>query len=365
LLVVYLSRACRAQTLDARQLLLSAFVASAVPLNIIAVLIMGNFFSSADARYALSFMFYPLFSAPVLLAGIQIPSAASRRLAPCAALLLAACAALDAAALTQLGGLKRYAEHYPEWVEWADTEMTARGLTEGAANYWDTKEMILLSRSNLRLVQSTEYLVPYNWISNTRWYDRFTPRFFLCSTNPKRTDRVQESSVTAKFGEPMERLVHGERSILIYPEESGLTHWYRDHPMRQEFLGVGDAAVFAAAELPGDIGEDGASSRIAEPPARPGSVTLGPYILMPKGSYRAVIRYSATPGPDYLTSGYWQLREVIRTEPRLIREAPLDPAKNEAVIEFDLAKRSSVELLTSYTGSGILEVISISFERTR
>lgn len=363
-IVVSAALSARGRKICFTLLMVSSFVASAVLLNIGSVLLMGNFFSTADARYALAFMFYPIFSLPVLLAIPKLERVRTEWLTWVAAACFTVIAAVNAGDLARLNILQRYSGFYPEWVEWMDRETSARGLDAGAGTYWDAKELMILSSNGLVMIQSTPYLVPYNWIGNTKWYDRFAPQFFLCTSNPGFSDRAFERDVTAKFGPPTERLVHEDRVLLVYGKTNSLASWYRNHPLRQEFKIPGSAALFTAADLPGDTGEVSAAARRASAlHHRRGSLTLGPYCIMPAGRYRAEIVYSSAPGANHLTAGYWQLRKVVRNTPFLMNEGPLDPGAEKTSVEFSLDRISSVELLTAFTGSGELMVESIRFER--
>lgn len=349
--------------------LVSSFVSFGIILGMISVFSAGNFTGIHELRYVLPLLYIPLFATPALLACVVFPEKEIKGLYAGAAMLFAVIFALNLGPLSRMPELiERYSDFYPEFAQWLDRETSGRNLTCGISDYWDAKYLTLLTKKHVRLIQSTTELEPRNWISNTKWYDRYFPDFILCTTTRNHRTRISERKVIERFGPPDERIYWRCIVMLVYRPEThpDFHEWLKNHPCRVSFRKAGDKASFDASEFPGLTGHVEGRSRVAETPGDlMGFLTYGYHFTLPAGSYQVTVAYTAAPETMAEPAGKWEITTPAKEKSVIIDKGTLDPSSKEIKSIIKLQRDQSIEIRTGLCGRGRIAVHKIGVERLR
>jgi hypothetical protein len=272
--------------------------------------------------------------------------------------------AYQAPNMLDVKGLKKYEEYYPELVECLDHELEARGLSYGVGNYWDAKYVTMLSKKNIKIIQVTEDLKPYHWISNVEWYQRYLPQFILLYNSQTLLDpQASRHYITERFGLPAEEFQCQGRDVMVYSRKSDWNfHTYLSYPLYLNFDRPGAKAMFYAATLPSQVGEVMGLSRVAVD-GKVGYITYGPYIELGPGTYEAVIFYQGE--GENAAEIVWKW-DVIISKPAsfdVVKEGFLSADNKSINVNFEIYKKSIIEVRTFYNGKGCLSVHAIRLRR--
>jgi len=214
---VLAGRACRQHrrgTVSAPRLLALVFVPVAAGINLAAVVFSGR----ADfERYIIPVMVLGCCFGWAMLAaaGYQIASGQAQQAVR--RVLLVALFSFLALAIsnTSTPNLARLVHYYPALVRCLDSEMTARNLRYGIANYWQAKFISVLSHAQIRVVQVTPELEPFYWINNRAWYDHDVA-FIIIDETSTGWHRLDRAAIIGRFGEPAETVRCDTNEVLIY-----------------------------------------------------------------------------------------------------------------------------------------------------
>lgn len=116
----------------------------------------------------------------------------------------------------------------------------------------------------------------------------------------------------------------------------------------------------AAAELPGEVGQVEAQSRVAEAGRdKTGYLSYGPYITLPPGRYQVTVSYTATEAGNKWDAGRFNNPQQLAT----LAAGDVPPGSGE--LKFSFETRSSVpdvEIRTWFGGHGVFKVHQIRMQ---
>ncbi len=211
-LVSAVRRIIRRQPASLPLILLSGYAVLSGLASVVGTVGLANFPDIYAVRYMAPFFWNGLYALAIHGAGWIKPAVLLR-------LTLALAILLVAFALPTLPGvanLSRYSTYYPPLTACLDKQTEARHLTNGVAHYWDAIEVTMTARRPLHVMQVLPSLLPFLWVSNTRWYDRFPPEFLILDHNAPAGHQMSESIILARLGSPADRFECPGHSILVY-----------------------------------------------------------------------------------------------------------------------------------------------------
>lgn len=301
-----------------------------------------------------------VFAAMVMLSRLRLIAAVEQRGPFFLVALFAVTVALNCGYLSRASEIVKYADGAPAWVKILDERTGRLGLKCGVTDYWLAKPAMLFSSRNVKMIQSTTGLMPYDWISNRNWYDRFAPDFVLCASNGSAGDRIREQDVVSRFGAPSVREDIGGLVLLGYPGENGkFAGWWRNHPMRVRFGSAGERAVYEVRDLAGE------PVRIQAPEWPAGSSAFGVRRTLPMGEYSIRVRYEGTMDEKNTPPGAWEAMRVAKDKGRPIGGGMLSGVTNVVDGSFVVGGDSQVDIRILFSGGGSLIVQAIELERRR
>ncbi len=185
-----------------------------------AYLISANLKGREESRYLLPF---------VLMGGALVGRVLAGRVASprLAALTLGLLGLLGLAyGVTVAGDLRKpvATNSVPELAQWLES----RGLRHGYGPYWDASIVTVTSRNRVtvrairvRPRQSKLVMEPFQWMSNTRWYEETPARFVVYKADPgiKNGFGVNESNCEQYFGPPRSRHRVGPYVVLVWDHD--------------------------------------------------------------------------------------------------------------------------------------------------
>jgi hypothetical protein len=328
-------------------------------------------------RWMLSYMFPVtlglVFAAAPMVSRSRLDAQASAVARLLLALAYAAVVALNCGHLSRIDELTRYADGATEWVRRLDREAARLGLRCGVTDYWLAKPVTLFSATGLRMIQSTPDMMPLDWISNRKWYDRFEPRFICCTTNANLSDRIRERDVVAKFGVPTARHTIDDMVLLVYPPADGLSDpqpgtepgahlydWWRNHPMRVRFDRTGDRATYNVSLLTGRR-----KVSLSAPRNPAGSFAFGLRRTLPRGDYAVRVAYEAISDTECASPGSWMAARVAKDTAQPLGDGMLRFGTNMVGGVFSVGWDSHIDLRIIYSGYGTLTPHKLELERLR
>lgn len=225
----------------------------------------------------------------------------------------------------------RFAEHssasMPELAECIRPE--ENGTVIG--DYWTAKRNIFLSDRQILVQQVGLDGMPQFWNYNDDWFEGPMPAksIFIKGLDP--------SLIRNRFGEPASKKTCAGSELWTYPRGISI--------IDSEYL---------ASSLPSQTGALAGTSRVATLTDAQGALTFGPYLALPKGSYRVSISYSAS-----TRGNTWDI--AVNGGRSVVAGGDLNPARNS--VDFDLIlndRARALEVRTYYMGYGVLTINSIS-----
>jgi hypothetical protein len=150
---------------------------------------------------------------------------------------------------------------------------------------------------------------------------------------------------------------------MVYSRKSDWNfHTYLSYPLYLNFDRPGAKAMFYAATLPSQVGEVMGLSRVAVD-GKVGYITYGPYIELGPGTYEAVIFYQGE--GENAAEIVWKW-DVIISKPAsfdVVKEGFLSADNKSINVNFEIYKKSIIEVRTFYNGKGCLSVHAIRLRR--
>jgi hypothetical protein len=199
-----------------------------------------------------------------------------------------------------------------------------------------------------------------HFINNLNWYNNDFD-FVVTEDHGTTLRAIQSTKIIRQFGEPADRFECNDRNgarreVLVYnrPEDRSFQQQYRTHFARQ----------FAAADLPGQIGDIiGTSRSVQEGPA--GFLAYGPYIELFLGDYRFELDYESH-SPEEEPAGKWDVlfHPSTTSSPDIIADGLLTGhGSNTITGRFAIREPGEIEIRTFYTGHGSLKVNRLLIKR--
>jgi hypothetical protein len=161
----------------------------------------------------------PVFSWPVVTAGLLIGSRMGVRLIPVAivvSLLAVASLGADAYDLTRQNGVA--GRLYPDDIACIDDALERQSLQNGIAQYWDAKYIQTFSRLDLTMAQYLENLEPMKWITSGRYF-RNSYDFAVVSEDAEPAYKISSDLLQRVSGPPARVVSCGNRTLYIYGKD--------------------------------------------------------------------------------------------------------------------------------------------------
>ncbi|KAF5271571.1 hypothetical protein FQR65_LT05192 [Abscondita terminalis] len=194
-------------------------------------------------------------------------------------------------------------DFYPEEIQCVDNALKNYNR-HGIANYWDARVYSNFSKIGLKIDAVGASLIPFNPIGNTKQFKN-SYSYILTDVSPSKEINQfwKPSDKLIKLYGPLASVICGTKKVILF-RENQLKICY--------FKKTGDEFTWMADTLPSrfpstSIREDG--SRIARSSDNSDFLTYGPYINLPKGSYRFLINYISD-SPLNLPAATWDVSGV-------------------------------------------------------
>jgi len=269
--------------------------------GVLVPLVIGNLLiSPSSVRYAMPSLL-AVFGLAAVLAVRALGEAGRvwRRLAT-AWLVLVPVAALVAAPRARPPQPKKYAVPDVPELQHLGQELARRGLTHGYSNLLNANLLNLESRGRVMTcpVDFAHVLIPQRWLADTSCYtaSALPDRFYVVAYH----DESDDAALRATLPPPAERFHVGETYEVSVFRTALVSLAWLELPIHD-----GDELRFPlrlpATHLAIHRGAVALEAGQLVATGQPGSVVFGPYLRLPKGSYRVVWRGSGVASPGDLT----------------------------------------------------------------
>ncbi len=117
---------------------------------------------------------------------------------------------------------KWYNGYTTPWIECVDCIIKEVNATKIAAQYWQSKNLYVLSEHNISVAQYDRMLNPYKWITTTRWYKKKYDLVLIDHGASQRYYELNYDLIEEKNGKPDKVWRCGETEIWFYKEGATL-----------------------------------------------------------------------------------------------------------------------------------------------
>lgn len=317
----------------------------------------------ASARYLLPSFTLMIVLAPALIISVmQLPNFLVN-------LFFMSCAIasiiISASSLKYFPDIRQLNQYYNDFVECVDQGVRLRGAHRGLAQYWQARQISMLSRAGLDVVAVGSNLSIYHWINNLYWYDHNDFDFVMIDPSMPDFMRFTRADVISRFGQPSDEFDCGGTNILTYTDPQNHVAFrsqFKNNPALIRLKNAGESTTYPANLLNSQVGTLVGHTRTISDSNPSGFLTYGPYVHLLEGAYQFELAYSAS-----APSSHWDVSISSPTgQPVILQKGELEPAKAGRVTNsFVLDQEAFVEIRAFYGGIGELSVQDITLKRLR
>jgi len=258
-------------------------------------------------------------------------------------------------------------DYYPNYIECIDNKAKELKLHYGIANYWQARQITLLSKSGLRAVQVTPSISPFHWENNSTDYDKEFN--FIVINHADSANMLNSEVINTRFGNPALTFYCGQNEILVYNRSD-------DKLFRNPFEGqygdiklsqVGGEITILASALPYQNGILVGNSRVADKETKIGVLTYGPYVNLYSGEYKFQINYDTQNLNSLIENvGEWDVVSRYKNMTIQLKKGDLLTGRNFVNGKFKIINTGTIiEIRTFYHGHSDLAVKSIMIKRIK
>ncbi len=252
-----------------------------------------------------------------------------------------------------------YTKYTTPLVECVDNFSKDTGATLGIAQYWQSKQLYILSNQNLTLAQVNNNLDPYTWITTEEWYHNKYD-FALIDNGASTSYKLDQKKIVKLNGAPTSVYHCGKTDIVYY--KKGFT--------LKPFEMVNSTQTWKGAELPSRVGKKIKSIVIATMGTKTGYITFGPYVSLPAGKYSFDINYISKNKNNTIV-GSWDVVIALPKEAKLLKKGQLIGTQgndSHIIKNFTIPEEYSnekIEIRNFYNGTGDLTIKSLTITRVQ
>lgn len=277
-------------------LFIQTFIFFAILINIVIVVLSGNFVDIGSIRYFIPVLIIPTFFGwPFLLAGAKTSLTILMNRYSMIVLNSTLGVLLFFIFTTQnMPAISKWVNDTPDLVQCLDEKTHQMGIKNGVTHYWQARYVSLLSENNLHLVPVNQALIPYHWVNNLNEYNTDF-EFVLIDKTARPEYLIDESTIINRFGQPASLFNCGNTTAFVYnrSEDIQFQKQFKGSPYLAEFDNLNNEFEFYGSNLPSSTGKTVGLSREAneEWGSEAGFLTYGPYVGLPAGDYEFEIHY--------------------------------------------------------------------------
>lgn len=249
------------------------------------------------------------------------------------------------------------AEYYSHFIECIDNFVEETNSKLGIANYWQSKQIYMLSKNEIVVAQVLSNLEPKFWINSDQWYaDRYD--FALIDNGAAILDKLDKRKITSINGNP-DKIYICENTEILY---------YKNKMSTKLFTYPDSSRTWEASKLPSNVGEKKDTSIMIKQGAKKGIITFGPYAVLPAGKYKFDYSY-ISPETNNTIIGNWDVGVTLSKDSKQINKGVLLGTNNQnghIIQEFTILKEYSnqkIEIRNYYNGIGDLTIRSLTITR--
>lgn len=188
-----------------------------------------------------------------------------------------------------------------------NAKLSGIDLKAGVADYWMSRGVMFYMRDPKFILQSTDTLKPFFWISSMAAL-KYPEKYGAEVYNFVVADDGRYGKLMGYDIATISKEIPGGYSIISCKGSTSSILYYSDDALNFRLKAIHEAfllssigrgsAFYLGAELPGIVGAVVGSSRVATAADASGIMAYGPYINLPGGKYVATLEFDSEPDSD-------------------------------------------------------------------
>jgi hypothetical protein len=242
-------------------------------------------------------------------------------------------------------------------------------LKAGIADYWMSRGVMFYMRDPKFILQSTDTLKPFFWISSTAAL-KYPEKYGAEVYNFVVADDGRYGKLMGYDVATISKMIPGGYSVISCEGSTSSILYYSSNALDFRLKAVHEAfllssigsgsALYSGAELPGIVGAVVGSSRAATAADASGIMAYGPYIDLPSGKYVATLEFDSKPQSDS-SVGRIEIGRFDSAVPTILYGGNLPSNVGTISAEFSVPEKGieKLEVHVIFNGRGSLKINSL------